>query len=213
MTRLLVLIADIEGSREIEGKEREELQQNLEDILEELNERGGGVISPYTVTLGDEFQAVFEKADTVFVHMLKIMAAMHPIKVRFSLSVGEISTPINTEQAIGMDGPAFHKARERIDKLKESGFLFHICTEDDEDLTLKIINNSLQLLSKQIRSWNKKRIIILHMLKEGHDYKDITNALDISRTAFYKNKDAGLLDVIDELSENMAEVINKKISS
>lgn len=212
MPDLLVLIADIKSSRDVEGKEREKLQQKLEDTLDELNKEGKGVLSPYTVTLGDEFQAVFEKADAVFVHILKIMAAMHPIKVRFSLSVGEISTPVNTEQAIGMDGPAFHKAREGIDKLKESDFLFRISTENDEDLTLKIINNSLKLLSKQILSWNKNRIIILHMLKEGYDYKEIIKTLDISRTAFYKNKDAGLLDVIDELSENMAEVINKKIS-
>lgn len=213
MPNSLVLIADIKSSREVEGKEREKLQQKLEDTLDELNEKGEGVVSPYTVTLGDEFQAVFGKADAVFVHILKIMAAMHPVEVRFSLSVGEISTPINTEQAIGMDGPAFHKAREGIDNLKESGFLLRVSTEDDEDLTLKIINNSLQLLSKQIRSWNKKRIVILYMLKEGYHYKEIIEKLDISQTAFYKNKDAGLLDVIDELSDNMAEVINKQLYS
>lgn len=212
MPKALVLIADIEASRGIEGSEREEVQQSLREKLDELNEQTGtGLISPYTVTLGDEFQAVFDKADHVFVDMFKIMAALHPVTIRFSLGIGNITTPVNEEQAIGMDGPAFHKARDGIDILKESGFLFNIGVEGEDDLTLKIINGSLQLLSKQIRSWNKKRIIILHMLKEGYDYKAVSNELGISQVAFYKNKEAGLLDVIDELSENMAEVINKKL--
>jgi hypothetical protein len=212
MPKSLVLIADIEASRKIEEKEREDLQQKLEEVLDNLNEHANGLVSPYTITLGDEFQAVFDKADNVFVQMLKIMAALHPVVVRFSLGVGDIATPINNEQAIGMDGPAFHEAREGIDIMKESGKLVNIRVEDEDDLTLKIINGSLQLLSKQIRSWNKKRITILHMLKEGYDYKAITKELDISRAAFYKNKEAGLLDVVDELSNNIAKVINQKLA-
>jgi hypothetical protein len=212
MSKSLVLIADIEASRKIEGKEREDLQQRLEKILDALNEQADGLVSPYTITLGDEFQAVFDKADKVFVQILKIMAALHPVVVRFSLGVGEIATPINNEQAIGMDGPAFHEAREGIDILKESGNLINIRIEGEDNLTLKIVNGSLQLLSKQIRSWNKKRITILHMLKEGYDYKAITKELDISRAAFYKNKEAGLLEVVDELSDNIAKVINQKLA-
>ncbi len=212
MTKSLVLIADIEASREIKDQKREELQQTLQEVLDTLNEQGSGLLSPYTITLGDEFQAVFKNADSIFVQMLKILAALHPVAVRFSLGLGDISTPVNSEQAIGMDGPAFHEAREGIDILKESGFLFNIRNEKNDDLTLKIMNGSLQLLSRQIRGWNKKRITILHMLKEGYDYKAITKKLDISRAAFYKNKEAGLLDVIDELSNDMAAIINQKLA-
>jgi len=213
MEKSLVLIADIEASRDVEGKDREVLQKSLKDILTNLNERGEGIVSPYTITLGDEFQAVFDEADHLFVQMLKIMAALHPVTVRFSLGIGSIDTPLNTEQAIGMDGPAFHRARKGIEILKENGFLFGIRSEDNEGLMLKILNNSLQLLSKQMRGWNKTRIKILYMLKEGCDYKVISDELDISRTAFYKNKEAGALEVIDELSDNMAAMINQELGS
>lgn len=213
MEKSLVLIADIEASRDIDGKEREILQQDLKEILSTLNKQGQGIISPYTITLGDEFQAVFDEADHLFVQMLKIMAALHPVVVRFSLGIGNIDTPINREQAIGMDGPAFHRARKGIEILKESGFLFNIRSGNDTALTLKIMNNSLQLLSKQMRGWNKTRINILHMLKEGYDYKAVSKELDISQTAFYKNKQAGALDVIDELSDNMAAMINQELGS
>jgi hypothetical protein len=212
MGKLLVLIGDIEDSQSVQDEDREALQEILLDKLQAINvEYGEGIVSPYTITLGDEFQAVFDRADTVFVQMLKIMAAIHPIGVRFSLDVGDIDTPINTEQAIGMDGPAFHRARRGIELLKENEYIFNIGFEDEDSPELRIINNSLQLLSGQMRGWNKRRLIILHMMKEGYDYKEISEALEISKPAFYKNKTAGMLDVIGELSDNVAEVINQKL--
>lgn len=211
MGKFLVLIGDIEGSQLVKDRNREALQEILSDELQAVNVKyKEGIVSPYTITLGDEFQAVFDRADTVFVQMLKIMSAIYPIGVRFSLSVGDIDTPINTDQAIGMDGPAFHKARHGVELLKENGYIFNIGFEEDS-AELRIINNSLQLLSGEIRGWNKRRLIILHMIKEGYNYKEISEALEISKPAFYKNKDAGMLDVVGELSDNIAEVINQKI--
>jgi hypothetical protein len=211
MKKLLVLIGDIKDSQSVKDRDREALQEILLDELQGLNTKyKESIVSPYTITLGDEFQAVFERADTVFVQMLKIMSAIHPIGVRFSLAVGDIDTPINTEQAIGMDGPAFHRARHGIKLLKENGYIFHIGFEEDSP-ELRVINNSLQLLSGEMRGWNNRRLIILHMMKEGYDYKEISEALEISKPAFYKNKDAGMLDVVGELSDNIAEVINQKL--
>lgn len=50
------------------------------------------------------------------------------------------------------------------------------------------------------------------MIKEGYDYKQISKALDISQPAFYKNREAGMLDVVDELSNNITAVINQRLS-
>lgn len=212
MDKLLVLIGDIEDSQSVQDGDREALQEILSDKLQALNEEyKESIVSPYTITLGDEFQAVFDSADAIFVQMLKVMSVIHPMGIRFSLAVGEIDTPINSEQAIGMDGPAFHEARNGIEMLKESGYLFNIDFEGEVSPGLKIINNSLQLLSGRIRGWNKRRLIILHMMKEGYDYKEISEALGISKPAFYKNKDAGMLDVVGELSDNITAVINQKL--
>lgn len=213
MNKQLVLIGDIKGSQSIETENRGALQETLTRKLQALNEEyKEEIASPYTITLGDEFQVVFNSGRTVFVQMLKIMAAIHPVEIRFSLAVGRLDTPINTEQAIGMDGPAFHQARRGIEILKESGYIFHIIFDEEDSPELHIINNSLQLISGQMRGWNKRRLMILHMLKEGYDYKKISEAVGISQTAFYKNKEAGMLDVIDELSDNIIEVINQRLN-
>jgi dsDNA-binding SOS-regulon protein len=50
------------------------------------------------------------------------------------------------------------------------------------------------------------------MLKEGLDYKEISSRLGLSQTAFYKNKEAGMLDEIIELTDNIAELLNSWIT-
>lgn len=211
MAHSLVLIGDIEASREIKKTEREELQLNLQKVIDEINDQNGGLVSPYTITLGDEFQAIYNKADHIFEHLLMIMTKLYPVKVRFSLGIGSIDTPVNKEQAIGMDGPAFHEAREGIEILKDNEFLVNIRIEGEDNPSLRIINNSLALLGRQMRSWNKNRLKILYMLKQGHDYKSVIKKLDISQSTFYKNREAGMLDEIMDFSDNLAEILNQKI--
>lgn len=213
MDPYLVLIGDIEASKEIKEDQREKLQQKLQKELDRLNEGEGRPISPYTITLGDEFQAVFKGADHVFIHLFGILAALYPVKVRFSLGLGSIDTVINKEQAIGMDGPAFHCAREGIERLKESGHLFHLSVEKEHNAVVDVINNSLQLLSHEIQSWKKNRLSILYLLKQGYDYKSIADKLDISRPAFYKNRDAGALEVISELMDHISELLNGQLAA
>ena len=211
MEKYVVLIADIEDSRKMKGPEREEVQKKLSALLEKLSCDGTALVSPYTITLGDEFQAVYRTADGICGHILRILTELYPVTVRFSLAAGTITTPINREQAIGMDGPAFHAARRGIELLKENGFLFHLDVEDADEQLLGLVNGSLKLLSREIRTWNENRLHISYLLKEGYDYREIAERLDISNTAFYKNKRAGMLDVVEGLGTNMASVINRNL--
>lgn len=214
MDKAIIIIGDIEGSRELKEAEREEVQEQLKAILNQINSDAAGLASPYTITLGDEFQAVYAHAGDLFTHCWRILSAVFPVKIRFSIGVGAIVTPINTERAIGMDGPAFHAARDGIEQLKELGFLMHMeYREKSQKTLLNILNGTLHLLSKEIGDWNKNRISMLHMLKEGMDYKEISKRLELSKAAFYKNKEAGMLDEIIELTDNIAEMLNKWISS
>ena len=40
------------------------------------------------------------------------------MKLRFGIGVGEISTVINPEMALGADGPGYYNARKAIEDLK-----------------------------------------------------------------------------------------------
>lgn len=215
MSKSIVLIGDIEGSKELDSRKREEVQQLLKNTLENINTSsdGGGLLSPHTITLGDEFQAVYEHAGILLRHTWQIMAELHPVQVRFSMGIGTITTPINREQSIGMDGPAFHTARDGIEQLKDSELLYQLSTSDppESSAALDLINGSLHLVSRQMRGWKKTRFYTLYMLDQGVSVKEIAGRLDISESAVYKNREGGSLDVILRIKNSITSLINEQL--
>src|SRR5438046_7843335 len=117
---VLCVIGDIVKSRKLPQRDRVQLQ--LAKGLKEVNTIAGRrLLSPYTLTLGDEFQAVYGHADQLFYDLWSIVYRIHPTRLRFSVAVGALSTRINRRSAVGMDGPAFHEARSGIDELRRRG--------------------------------------------------------------------------------------------
>ncbi len=113
----LCLIADIVKSRIL--RDRQIAQETLEKSLESINgESSASLISPFTITLGDEFQAVYRDFSCVFGHVVKILYDCYPLRIRFALGYGEVVTRINPVAAIGMDGPGFYAARDLLESLK-----------------------------------------------------------------------------------------------
>lgn len=210
---MIVLIGDIIGSKQLDGEKREQVQSLLLEQLDEINRESDSIESPFTITLGDEFQAVYSDASTLLEDCWKILAELHPVSVRFSAAIGSISTPINTKQAIGMDGPAFYIARDNIEEMKKSNRLFSVGIEgakkdDETQALLNLINNSLKLLSKEMKSWKKVRFQILVMLNRGTPVKEIAKELNISETAVYKNREDGELSLVIELKESVKKLLN-----
>lgn len=201
----LVLIGDIVASRD--AKDRKGVQQKLESLLDDLNARPSRPVSPYTLTLGDEFQAVFDKADPVFEDMVRILRVMHPVRVRFSLGLGEITTELNTEQALGMDGPAFYRARDGMSRLKDSGNLVRL--EGLPDDWAALTGSSLRLLNQRILKWDANRLAILHGLLTVKNKKDIAAELGITVQAVYKNINAGELDAVIDYMQALTGILNR----
>jgi hypothetical protein len=202
----IVLIGDIVNSKSI--SQRAKIQSQLSSIFNKIND-DKLLLSPYTITLGDEFQAVYNKADRVFNHIWQISLAIYPLKIRFSIGVGEITTKINRKQAIGMDGPAFYNARNGLNELKESGFLFMI--NSDELASKEIIKQSLFLISHLTAGWKKSRLDILVLLNKNFNIGEIARKLKITDKAVYKNIDAGALKIIIDLIKEVINNLNQSL--
>ena len=206
--KVIALIGDIISSKEIEN--RALVQKKLEGILNALNSDNNSILSPYTITLGDEFQAVFQQSGLLFYDMVRILSTLHPIKVRFSLGVGTL-THINPDQAIGMDGPAFHEARAGIEELKSSSFLFTI--RGIEQHAVELANQSLKLLSRHLDKWNGTRLSIFEMYNQNYLVKEIAEELEISEQAVYKSIAHGDLEVVQAIFQSVSQVINENIEA
>lgn len=112
------IIGDIKRSKKIEN--RCEIQEKLKKILDNVNSIYNNDISAkFLITLGDEFQGLLEITAPILEIIKYIQREIYPIKLRFGVGIGNVSTLINHEAAIGADGSAFYAAREMIEFLRE----------------------------------------------------------------------------------------------
>lgn len=208
MMNYLVMIADIIDSRSL--ADRRSAQKQLEAVLDTLNHKRDDLLSPYTITLGDEFQAVFCRGERVFSDMLEIMASLHPIQVRFSLGLGPITTDINQQTALGMDGPAFYDARDALEAMKKRPERIAISGTMDSD---KLITGAIGLLSHTLQGWKPNRFAILKRLMDDEKVSEIAEHLDISQQAVYQNIRQGGLEAVGDVITGLAEKMNQSLTT
>lgn len=203
---VLCLIGDLVDSRT--AGDRAALQRRLEGALAGVNRASAAhLLSPATVTLGDEYQAVYGDAGSLFADLWSVMRQVHPHRIRFSLGLGGLDTPVNRRQAIGMDGPAFHRARAAMEgPFKRSGRLFVVTGPGDglEGGAPAWINAALALISSDIQGWQPTRHLVFERHLRGADAKEIAAEAGISPAAVYKNIRAGGLDAMRDLLAEIA---------
>jgi hypothetical protein len=208
--RHICVIGDLVASRRVH--DRQALQARFAEALAEINVRRSKLLaSPATITLGDEYQAVYRSADSLFLDAWGLLARLWPESMRFSIGVGSLSTPINSRQAIGMDGPAFHVAREgMVRNLKGSGYLFHIADADGE--VPAWIGAGLNLVAHGVKGWKATRFRICQRHGEGRSPREIAEELAISPAAVYKNLASGALDPLHAFTREVTLWVNRRVA-
>jgi hypothetical protein len=179
-----VVIADIIKSRQISN--RRHFQEHLKDQLEKVNQNSSGLLSPYTITLGDEFQALYQLQSSADLlrDIMRILLNVYPLKIRFAVGYERIATKINREQSIGMDGPAFYQAREGLNAIK--GLDISIIQFYGEIKNSLLINSALKLSMSVMNSWKKNTLFIFNELINASTVKKIAPKLHISERGIYK---------------------------
>ena len=196
----IALIGDIIESKKIQ--DRAQVQQQLLRLMKELNwQYQDYLISPFTVTTGDEFQALFSPNSYMFQIIDQLSVAFSPYEIRFGIGVGEMITEINKEQSIGSDGPAYWLAREAINHIhdKNDYGINHISVFlADEEVTWTV-NAMLAACSFIQSKWTEvqydvlKQLLTENIYDETFSHKEIARLLGITPSAFNKRiKASGL---------------------
>jgi len=201
----IAVIGDLVLSKDI--ARRDVFQRKLAASLDALGgEKGSGLASPFTITLGDEFQAVYRSGGGLWPDLVTLLAAIHPVQVRFGLGVGEIATKLNPKQALGMDGPAFHRARAALTTLKGGEGRFRIDGAREPDWALA--NHALAFVSHHLTGWSKNRLEVLAALLRGRTVSEFEAELPISKVAIYKNINAAALTDVAALLNEIARALD-----
>ena len=189
----LALIADVIDSKMVQ--ERFNLQKQLEKALRKMNELFGDYLaSCFTLTLGDEFQALLKVDAPVFQIIDSLRSELIPTQLRFGIGLGEIVTAIDPLQSIGADGPAYWNSRAAINLVHQKNDygntqIYFSSGNDSKDLLV----NALIASGEAIRSgWRgSQEEILLDLLKrfvysENFSQQDLAQSLDINPSALSK---------------------------
>ena len=189
----LALIADVIDSKMVQ--ERFDLQKQLEKTLQTMNELFGEFLaSNFTLTLGDEFQALLKVDAPVFQIIDTLRSLLTPTQLRFGIGLGEIVTDIDPLQSIGADGPAYWNARAAINLVHQKNDygntqIYFSSGKEKQDFFV----NALIASGEAIRSgWRgSQEEILLDLLKrcvysENFSQQDLAQSLEINPSALSK---------------------------
>lgn len=217
---VLVVIGDLIASRRV--SDRAQLQSRFVEAVERCNAGHAALLSPYTVTLGDEFQVVLGSARELFDNLTMLAAELlgapdrettDPLStnIRYSMAVGYLTTSINPARAIAMDGPAFYAARLGIDRLKQTGDMF-LVSGLGEDLD-ELCNGLFALVSHEMARWNPRRHWVLAERMRRTDVAAIAERLGVSTAAVYKNLTHGGVDIVCRNLLAVARVLDSALQN
>ncbi len=194
----IAIIGDIKQSRSLSN--RNEIQKRLKAILDCINKTYANDISAsFTITLGDEFQGLLESGANVMRIITEIERCMYPVKIRFGIGIGEITTDIVREMAIGADGPGYHKARAALEYLKENERKnqtgrsdIRLEVDSENQASSSMINTILSLITVIKDTWtNRQREIIWDMLEHQDAQMNVAKRLGIKQPAVQKSLASG----------------------
>lgn len=147
------------------------------------------IISPLTITLGDEFQGIIQNMETCYKLIFDIeefiIANSLDIKLRYLVNYGKIDTPINKHIAYEMLGDGLTYAREQLNKLKSSTHRFKIFSDKDQQTTA-IINDLFLLYAGYVDSWKLSEYPIISEFLKDRDYKVVANKLNMNKSSTWR---------------------------
>lgn len=175
MNQFYILMADVIDSRD--HPDQVMMMNQLKGISATINEIfQQDLLSPLTVTVGDEFQGIARSKKSLFRLIFAIEEHLFiqktGLSLRYSLQNGEIVTPLNTENAYGMYGDGLTVAHEKLETLKNEKRRFHIdLGSSDSNYHLVRL---MDLYDSFKSEWKSAQTEVISTYLEKPDYKYLT---------------------------------------
>lgn len=160
-------MGDIINSREVAN--RSEVQECLKQTLQNINKKYNcDIAAPFMITLGDEFQGLLHNGKSTMKIIEELRFSMYPVRIRFGIGIGGVSTKIDQVETREIDGPCYYSARNAIDYLKKSEASYHkneadtrIEIDEDASETASLMNTVFSLMSVIEKNWTERQRTII----------------------------------------------------
>lgn len=184
-----ILMADVVKSRD---QEPVAMMQAFNSLVKDLNTMFGcRLLSPVTITLGDEFQGVPDSFLTsceliLWLEEQRIDRSLS-FTLRYVLLEGDIATPLNTEHAWGMLGQGLTDAREFLQEAKKKEL--PVLVSIGHPVASQILAEAFIVYMNIVSGWHQEDDypLVSSFLKHK-DYKEVAEALGKSRSQIWKRE-------------------------
>jgi len=198
----IILMADIVRSSEAD---QAELMRDFSKLVRVVNKsRNMSILSPLTITLGDEFQGIIRglvEAINIIQELEESLLDRGKIfKLRYVVVEGEVDTPINQEIAYGMLGEGLTRARKQVENLKKSHHRFHFDLKDN--IKAEALNHLYIAIQVIIDAWKPDQDYkLVSTFLKNEDYKEVALALNKDRSLMWRRNRTLKIDAYQALKE------------
>lgn len=187
MSDFHIVMADIVKSRSYNG---EVLIDSFSRLVHRCNEMyENEILSPYTITLGDEFQGVVRSLkaaiETIFFLEEALLVEDLSFQLRYVVVFDKIETPINREIAHGMTGPGLALAREMLTKKQRGKSRFQFKLSYGHDFELNML---FRLVESLVSCWNKKDYVLIKEMLCNDDDQSVAEKFTKNRSQVWKRR-------------------------
>lgn len=199
----VAVIGDIRGSREL--ADRSKAQREFKQVVNSLNDElpDSSIASQFTVTTGDEFQVLLTDATDAVEAVVSVSDRFHPARLRFGIGLGALDTQLNPNQAIGMDGPCFHRARAAIGAAEDAGAWVRVDGWSSE--LVAHVNAMFDLVQCVREDWTDRQAQFAKALKEEGTQKRVVERFDVSKSTVSESLSAGHVQEVRNAEASLGE--------
>lgn len=178
----IALIADMVKSRDVPRIQRPNVQSSFTEFVAGLNQKyRHALVARFVVTLGDEFQGLLSDARVLPDLLWDMHYKFDMRQLRVGIGFGTIDTPIG-KNAINVDGPALHHARNAIDIAKKEKLLGGVFSGFGETYD-SACNGFARLLQYHRARLKPQQRKVIELLRQSLTQSAIANELGITRQA------------------------------
>jgi hypothetical protein len=183
-----IFMGDVVNSTDYDG---EVLSKGLKELVESTNKKfGKAILSPLTITLGDEFQGILSSVSTgidLLFHLEEKLLKTEPdFKLHYVLLLGEIETEINPDIAYEMMGKGLTEARKMLSSKKRNRKRFRFKLQNKEQT--EQLSRIFEVLDTIILNWKKEDYpLILDMINNDNN-SEVGELHDKNRDQIWKRR-------------------------
>ncbi len=202
-----VLMADIIDSSSKNGME---VMDFFKDLVNKTNKKfKDKIISPLTITLGDEFQGIVSDLKSVleiiFYMEECLVSSSGFIQLRYVMNYGEIESKINRKSSHEMLGDGLSKARKILNDLKKSKLKYAFSgLGEKSDKELNLVFSLIQTLYED---WPDKDLEVVSEFIRHKDYKIVADKIKKDSSSTWRKERTLRMKDYFNLKELSFEVI------